>query len=195
MLPGTMSNSQTLPPSTDTLSHINKLLASVQLFPHHIAPQKVCSNIIEAALEGDAFALAFVVDEEAIAQEQQEGMNQGHTEVHSSKKLDLSKQNAPHGQVEQKQTQCRNQVEAPRIEQQPSGGNHEDHMVDSPNSHPSKDAESSLCQICMENQKNVVLLPCGHIPLCIQCSETSCAQMTECPLCRSPILSRHKVFT
>lgn len=49
--------------------------------------------------------------------------------------------------------------------------------------------DSLLCCICMSRLVSMVLCPCGHMT----CS--SCApKITECPLCRTEIVQRQKVF-
>ena len=50
--------------------------------------------------------------------------------------------------------------------------------------------EETTCTICMENKKNVVFLPCGHMCTCAQCAP----QVDRCPLCRENIVSKHNVF-
>ena len=39
--------------------------------------------------------------------------------------------------------------------------------------------------ICLSNKKDILLLDCNHIPLCVEC--TRLLQKLECPLCRKPI--------
>jgi len=50
--------------------------------------------------------------------------------------------------------------------------------------------DESMCQICMENPKNVVFTPCGHLCVCIECSKT----INKCPMCRADILQKIKTF-
>ncbi|XP_065200752.1 E3 ubiquitin-protein ligase LRSAM1-like isoform X2 [Planococcus citri] len=47
------------------------------------------------------------------------------------------------------------------------------------------------CIICMENQSNTILLNCGHICCCENCS----AQVNICPLCRCDIERKLRIFT
>lgn len=51
----------------------------------------------------------------------------------------------------------------------------------------SNDAES--CPICMDGAKNHALIPCGHT----YCG-TCCAQFERCPICRTDVSSRLKIF-
>ena len=53
--------------------------------------------------------------------------------------------------------------------------------------------EPSLCVVCMENQKTVLIMPCRHLCLCRDCSSLS--NMTNCPLCRKLIEDRIAVFS
>lgn len=39
-----------------------------------------------------------------------------------------------------------------------------------------------LCKICLNQQMNVVFIPCGHIFACLECS----ALLDLCPVCRLP---------
>ena len=68
-------------------------------------------------------------------------------------------------------------------------------------SHPTLETPSTRmqhvgCVVCMENEKNVVLLPCTHLCLCKGCTKkimSSCTQAL-CPVCREPIAQTIKVF-
>ena len=54
---------------------------------------------------------------------------------------------------------------------------------------PTLDA-TRICVACMENEKNVLLLPCKHVCLCKGCTEQimfGCEQPL-CPVCRVPIV-------
>lgn len=53
-------------------------------------------------------------------------------------------------------------------------------------------AQSSMaeCVVCMENDVNVIFLPCGHLCCCNNC-QTS---LNECPMCRSNIERRIRVI-
>lgn len=52
-------------------------------------------------------------------------------------------------------------------------------------------SEDSTCVICMERQRNVVLLPCGHFGFCDVCA----ANISDCPICRTKTNGFNKVFT
>lgn len=44
----------------------------------------------------------------------------------------------------------------------------------------------SECVVCLNAGCEVIYLPCGHVCVCSKCS----ASLVNCPLCRSPIISR-----
>lgn len=46
--------------------------------------------------------------------------------------------------------------------------------------------DSRLCQICMEAQRDTVVLPCMHFMYCSNCT----ASLQHCPTCRMPIAGR-----
>lgn len=48
----------------------------------------------------------------------------------------------------------------------------------------------NLCKICYNKTGNIALITCGHSNFCFDCSE----KFTECPLCRSPIIDKIKIF-
>jgi len=52
--------------------------------------------------------------------------------------------------------------------------------------------DSSLCVICVEHQINTVLLDCGHLCLCLQCSTKP--GLLTCPLCKKTIIKILQTF-
>ena len=52
-----------------------------------------------------------------------------------------------------------------------------------------KTNKTSECNICMENPKNTVLIPCGHV-LCSGCS----TNISTCPFCRQNIAQIYKIY-
>ncbi|XP_051787806.1 E3 ubiquitin-protein ligase LRSAM1 isoform X2 [Erpetoichthys calabaricus] len=52
------------------------------------------------------------------------------------------------------------------------------------------EAEHMECVVCMENESQVVFLPCGHICCCLVCSEV----LRSCPLCRSDIAQHIRIY-
>lgn len=55
--------------------------------------------------------------------------------------------------------------------------------------------ETRLCIICQENDKCIVLLPCRHLCLCVDCTETHSIYQNFCPICRTVIKRRLMVYT
>lgn len=47
------------------------------------------------------------------------------------------------------------------------------------------------CVICFENPKQVIILPCGHVCLCEECSNRI---LLSCPMCRKDIVSKAAAF-
>jgi hypothetical protein len=43
------------------------------------------------------------------------------------------------------------------------------------------------CIICYDAVINTVILPCGHLCICWECSNTLTEKKSNCPLCRQPI--------
>ena len=53
------------------------------------------------------------------------------------------------------------------------------------------------CIVCLNAQVSTVLIPCGHLCLCVACGELlqkSKPESTNCPLCREPVKQMHRVF-
>lgn len=59
------------------------------------------------------------------------------------------------------------------------------------NARPQNLSEDQLCVVCVTNPKEIIILPCGHVCLCEDCSEKI---KTYCPVCRSPIQSKAAAF-
>ena len=47
-----------------------------------------------------------------------------------------------------------------------------------------------LCKICLKNDANIVIIPCGHIITCNNCIMS----LTKCPICRHEILTCVKSY-
>lgn len=47
--------------------------------------------------------------------------------------------------------------------------------------------DDHLCVVCLENPRDEVLVPCGHMVLCHFCCEGILASTNECPMCRVQI--------
>jgi len=57
--------------------------------------------------------------------------------------------------------------------------------------------ESTLCLICQENKRNVVLLPCRHYIICQDCENINynLTQNRKCPLCRDNYNDKILLYT
>lgn len=55
----------------------------------------------------------------------------------------------------------------------------------------SRDAEDvSECDICLERQKDSIIIPCFHMCLCNVCANIMRGQYnSRCPICRTPVKS------
>lgn len=60
----------------------------------------------------------------------------------------------------------------------------EKYSQETSNSNNSDSNEQILCVICFEQRKNVMLIPCKHLCICIGCKNNT---KELCPLCRTPI--------
>lgn len=56
----------------------------------------------------------------------------------------------------------------------------------------SSESDESLCVICEDSKKQVVLLPCKHMCLCKSCADFD--KIKECPMCRATVESSMAVF-
>ena len=54
---------------------------------------------------------------------------------------------------------------------------------------PSKDDDHQdvVCQVCMCNKRNVVLIPCVHSITCIKCTKELIKGANKCPICNAKI--------
>jgi hypothetical protein len=54
----------------------------------------------------------------------------------------------------------------------------------------STSSEEKMCVVCLCEEKDTVLVPCGHYCLCSSCS----GSVQQCPICRCQIRLRQRVF-
>ncbi|NXF92194.1 LRSM1 ligase, partial [Eubucco bourcierii] len=52
------------------------------------------------------------------------------------------------------------------------------------------DEKKSECVVCMEQEPQIIFLPCGHVCCCQNC----CERLQPCPLCRKDIAQRIRIF-
>jgi len=50
------------------------------------------------------------------------------------------------------------------------------------------------CIVCMDSKSNTVLLPCGHLGVCIECANALKTSTQTCPVCRQKIVSVQRVY-
>ena len=64
--------------------------------------------------------------------------------------------------------------------------NEDDGDIDSDTNESQHIPESMECIVCMENAKEIMMEPCGHVCICRQCAETMrlASGRVKCPVCR-----------
>lgn len=60
--------------------------------------------------------------------------------------------------------------------------------------HNSRRLDDRLCSICCENERNAVLLPCGHTNLCLLCAYNQNDINNSCPFCQMSVETIHRIF-
>ena len=50
------------------------------------------------------------------------------------------------------------------------------------------------CQVCFERQRNMRLVPCGHMATCEECTEQIMSINGLCPLCRTAVIRTEHTF-
>ncbi|KIM24251.1 hypothetical protein M408DRAFT_331884 [Serendipita vermifera MAFF 305830] len=51
-----------------------------------------------------------------------------------------------------------------------------------------------LCVVCQDEEANVAVVDCGHLCLCMSCSDTIMKSTRECPLCRTRIVTEQRLL-
>ncbi|XP_049857930.1 uncharacterized protein LOC126343848 [Schistocerca gregaria] len=57
-----------------------------------------------------------------------------------------------------------------------------------------REQDSRLCVVCQDRDKCIVVLPCQHLCLCVQCATTVHRENGKCPICRQPLRKAMKVY-
>ena len=79
--------------------------------------------------------------------------------------------------------------ESPPVYQRPKGPANS--LPHSEQENKSSSSENNLqCKICMDNNLEVVFIPCGHFVCCSSCAQS----LVECPCCRQVISSVMKTY-
>jgi hypothetical protein len=58
---------------------------------------------------------------------------------------------------------------------------------------PADTPDEKLCVICLGRLKVVAAVPCGHVCTCVTCAATG--NLTQCPLCRTPLVMMMKTIS
>jgi len=53
---------------------------------------------------------------------------------------------------------------------------------------------SGLCVICQDHEANIAIVDCGHLAMCMGCSELVMTSSRECPLCRTRIVTEQRLL-
>jgi len=52
-----------------------------------------------------------------------------------------------------------------------------------------KDSGEKECLVCLDEEKNTVIMPCGHLCICAECGKGLVKNKHTCPVCRGHISS------
>lgn len=65
-----------------------------------------------------------------------------------------------------------------------------------PNNDDEAAGDTEQCAVCLEHKRCVLMVPCGHIPLCQQCTvellgrpAAAASHQNQCPVCRAAVTS------
>lgn len=59
---------------------------------------------------------------------------------------------------------------------------------------PATVERSGLCVICQDEEANIVVVDCGHLAMCRNCSDLVMSTNRECPLCRTRIVTPQRLL-
>jgi len=59
---------------------------------------------------------------------------------------------------------------------------------------PTAVERSGLCVICQDEEANIVVVDCGHLAMCRNCSDLVMSTNRECPLCRTRIVTQQRLL-
>ena len=62
---------------------------------------------------------------------------------------------------------------------------------------PVEDAALGTCSVCLAKEANVACIPCGHVCMCIDCTNLFVARVEDtapCPICRVEIVHMQRIF-
>ena len=50
-----------------------------------------------------------------------------------------------------------------------------------------EEGEGKECLICLSEERNMIIMPCGHLCVCQGCGDTIQSKNYDCPICRGHI--------
>ncbi|ODN73504.1 hypothetical protein L202_08007 [Cryptococcus amylolentus CBS 6039] len=59
---------------------------------------------------------------------------------------------------------------------------------------PMPEIERGLCVVCQDEEATLAVVDCGHLCMCQHCSDLIWATTQECPLCRTRIVTKHRLI-
>ncbi|KLO13325.1 hypothetical protein SCHPADRAFT_852640 [Schizopora paradoxa] len=59
---------------------------------------------------------------------------------------------------------------------------------------PPSGERSGICVICTDEEANIVIVDCGHLAMCRNCSDLVMKSTRECPLCRTRIVTEKRLL-
>jgi RING finger protein 26 len=57
-----------------------------------------------------------------------------------------------------------------------------------------QEEESKLCVVCQDRKKCVIVLPCRHLCLCVECCIVIRRGLGTCPMCRQVVRRTMKIY-
>ncbi|EAL48873.2 zinc finger domain containing protein [Entamoeba histolytica HM-1:IMSS-B] len=63
-------------------------------------------------------------------------------------------------------------------------------IIPTPSPTDTEEDMNKICKVCLDNEKNTVFIPCGHICCCYECSK----KLSKCPICRAQITTIVKTY-
>ena len=122
------------------------------------------------------------LDEEKQEEEEKEGEKE-EKEGEEEMKEEMEEEEKEEEEKEE-DVQQQSQLQQPPLQSRPS---HEKEVIDLCEEDTFSGDDLLLCVVCMERERNILLLPCAHLCVCQMCSKN---MLSDCPICRSDIVNR-----
>ena len=58
-----------------------------------------------------------------------------------------------------------------------------------------KVTDSQLCIVCMDQKREIMMIPCYHLCMCVNCVTNVMAKRSTCPYCGTPVNDTRKVYS